>query len=113
MAHDDFNPLLKILALQVVKSYKEQGLDLVPTQGNMTMDYLYNEIEQETQLGRHYLDVIKNSVLDELQRRGFYQPDVISILTNEQGIAAKNKAVEDAIAGLDETNLDLTKKIFE
>ena len=80
---DSYNEQYVNLVLAILQAYKENGMDLLPLGDNLTLDYLINEIEGRTSLGTHYLEVIRNQVLDELTNRGSFSTNVDILKRND------------------------------
>lgn len=80
---DSYNEQYVDLVLAILQAYKENGMDLLPLGDNLPLDYLINEIEGRTSLGTHYLELIRNQVLDELTNRGAFSTNVDILKRND------------------------------
>lgn len=89
------HPALKQFILSAVFAADVAGIDNLPIGDNMTMEYLYNEILQETKVGRQYLEIFRQSLLQEMQDRQVFNPNIIALLENESYDDPVEKAVRD------------------
>ena len=64
------------LTLAILQAFKESGVDHLPLGDNLPLDTLIREVEDGTALGRQYLELFRNKVLDELTLRGAFSTNV-------------------------------------
>lgn len=72
----EFKPEYRYLMLAILQASQEAGMDHLPVADTLNLTTLIKEIEDDTALGRQYLELFRNCALDELTKRGAFATNV-------------------------------------